>query len=182
MKRTIGLLFALALVAGLLIGVKAINLKNGIGSGKSQPVAKSSPPEEVEVISPTEIPVNKFISIIINGEELSVEVAKSTAEINEGLSGRTEIGSDGMLFVIDPPAKPGFWMKNMLFSIDIVWINGDRVIGINSNVDVPESAVTVSDLPIYYPDQPVNFVLEIPAGSAKDFINVGDKITIPKLK
>jgi hypothetical protein len=40
-----------------------------------------------------------------------------------------------MLFVFASSTRPGFWMKDMKFPIDIIWINADKeVVGIESNI------------------------------------------------
>ena len=48
------------------------------------------------------------------------------AEQEQGLSGRLSLSPDtGMLFVFNEPSKPLFWMKDMNFPIDMIWITPD---------------------------------------------------------
>lgn len=116
--------------------------------------------------------------IYINNLGLSVEIAKTEAEIHQGLSGRGTIGSDGMLFYIDPPQMVTFWMKKMLFPIDIIWIQDGRITGIERTISIPVDQNTAL-LP-YSPPSIVSHALEVPAGLASEYgIAVGDAVTIP---
>jgi len=66
----------------------------------------------------------------------------------------------------------------MNFSIDIVWLQGDVVIGWETDLPVPLPQLTVEP-PIYESPEPVNQVLELPAGTLKDLdIQLGDMINI----
>jgi len=79
----------------------------------------------------------------------------------------------GMLFVFEKEVLPGFWMKNMEFPLDIIWINQDkRIIGINTNVfpcrDSCESIV---------PPDRIKYALEVNAGFVeKNQIKAGDRV------
>lgn len=101
--------------------------------------------------------------IIVAGTEFLVEVANTAYTRMQGLSGREALAEGrGMLFLFETPQVPGFWMKDMKFSIDIVWIRDGRVVGVEANV-LPDDSPSRT---IYYPPSPVDSVLEIPAGSA----------------
>lgn len=118
------------------------------------------------------------MTIYINNLDLSVETAKTQAEIQQGLSGRGTIGSDGMLFYIAPPQMVTFWMKEMLFPIDIIWILDGRITGIERTISSPVDQTTA--LPTYSPLSTVSHVLEVSAGLASEYgIAVGDAVTIP---
>ena len=69
-----------------------------------------------------------------------------------------------MLFVFDAPSRYGFWMKDMNFAVDIVWIDErSRVIDV-------EKEVTPETFPqVFYPDQPVKYVLELPTGAVDKY-------------
>ena len=77
-----------------------------------------------------------------------------------GLSNRNSLGEDaGMLFIFAEEGTPGFWMKEMKFPIDIVWIDEEfRIAGIEKSVS-PETFPE-----IFYPDNPIKYALELPAG------------------
>ncbi len=106
---------------------------------------------------------------VIREQVFKIEIADTAVSRMQGLSGRKDLDEqNGMLFVFKKPDKYGFWMKDMLFPIDIVWISGDRVAGFAESV-LPESSRAPSDLEIYYPPEPVDKVLEISAGLVKKY-------------
>lgn len=121
---------------------------------------------------------DKTATVKINDSVFEVEVAKSLAELSRGLSGRESLEENkGMLFVFGFSGKNGFWMKDMKFSLDIIWIKDNRITGIEKNV--PPPATAAEGLKIYYPPESINKVLEINAGlSDKLGIKVGDLVSI----
>lgn len=109
-----------------------------------------------------------------NFHELHVETVTSPKSITQGLSGRTEIGSDGMLFVLPERRIASFWMRDMLFDLDMVWIDGSVVVKIDEHVPAPAKGAPLSELPSYSSEVPVTHVLELPAGKAGELgISVG---------
>ncbi|MEK9171943.1 MAG: DUF192 domain-containing protein [Patescibacteria group bacterium] len=97
--------------------------------------------------------------IKINDTSIKVDVADTPETRTMGLSGRETLPEGtGMLFIFDSPVQDGFWMKDMSFAIDIVWIDEkSRIVGI-------EHEVTPETFPqVFYPNQPVKYVLELPA-------------------
>ena len=116
--------------------------------------------------------------ITIGENSFIVEIADSEAERAQGLSGRTELGQDkGMLFIMSSRDRHVFWMKDMRFPLDIIWIDGDTIVDIDENVPVPVN----DDIARVQPSTPVNVVLEIEAGEAKRLgISVGKKVTYTK--
>ena len=55
-----------------------------------------------------------------------IEIADTPAAREQGLSGRTEIPEDyGMLFVFPDKGDYGFWMKDLMVSIDGFWLADD---------------------------------------------------------
>lgn len=109
---------------------------------------------------------------------LELEVARTTIERQEGLSNRDSLPENrGMLFIFDKPDYYSFWMKNMKFPIDIIFINGERVVTIHKNVK-PQAAVSNS-LPLYGSKEPADKVLEINAFKSDDLdIKEGDTISL----
>ncbi len=119
----------------------------------------------------------EMVKIEVRGVVLDVEISKTNEETALGLGGRPNLGGiDGMFFVFPFEARYGIWMKNMEFSIDIVWIDSlYRIVGIENNV----SPKTYPN--IYTPEKKVRFVLELRAGRAKELnIMLGDKIILYK--
>lgn len=101
-------------------------------------------------------------------QQISVGIADTPETRQQGLSGCSEVPEGyGLLFVLDSPQIPGFWMKDMLIPIDIVWINNGQVVGVETNVQPPENGTKDSDLPGYSPPGLVTHVLELAAGGAE---------------
>lgn len=116
-------------------------------------------------------------TIVISGQEIRIEIADKPIVQAKGLSGRDAIGdNEGMLFVFNQAAIQNFWMKGMKFSIDIIWIKDNEIVGFEENVQ-PEPGVSDKDLKIYSSPEPVDKVLEVKAGSIQRFnIGIGNKV------
>lgn len=106
--------------------------------------------------------------IQIGDHLLTVEVVNTNSSISQGLSGRRDIGSDGMLFVFPSRQQISFWMPEMLFDLDLVWIVEDKVIGVTEQVPHPLPNTPLDQLPTYPPPSAVEMVLEIEAGKAAE--------------
>lgn len=103
---------------------------------------------------------NRLKIIKINDVSVAVEIADTPEARTQGLSGRETLpDGTGMLFIFSNPARYGFWMKDMRFAIDLVWMNeAGQVVGI-------EKEVSPKTFPqIFYPNQAVKYVLEVSAG------------------
>ncbi len=106
---------------------------------------------------------------------MEVAIADTAAERAMGLSGTQALPEGmGLLFVFESDGTPGFWMKDMLFPIDIVWISANgEVVGIEEQVS-PDSFPT-----IFQPVEPVRYVLEVPGGfSAKNNLQKSMKVSV----
>lgn len=96
-------------------------------------------------------------------KELIVEVAKSQASTSKGLSNRQEMKSfgnqeiDGMLFIFPEKKIQHFWMKEMLFELDICWLHDLTFVACQK---AAKPVQTDQDLTIYSSSTPVNVVLE----------------------
>lgn len=102
--------------------------------------------------------------IVIAGHEFRVELADTDKERERGLSGREGIAADaGMLFVFPEPVIVPFWMKDMEFPIDIIWIADGRVVG------VVERATPDGGKKLFYPPRPIGYAFEVRAGTVAKF-------------
>ncbi len=111
--------------------------------------------------------------IRINDVTIQVDIADTQETRVQGLSGRDSLAEGtGMLFVFDKPAQYGFWMKDMKFSVDIIWIDDKfRIIGVEKDIS-PETFPQ-----IFSPDKDVKYVLEFSTGSSDRYnIKIGDVI------
>ncbi len=117
----------------------------------------------------------------IDGQTLMVEVATTPAQRQQGLSDRSEMADNqGMLFDFGSnPSSTPFWMKDMKFDLDFIWITDGKVVGITANAFA--SQLPDNNLPLYYPPEPINQILEVNAGWAKkNNIAVGDDAQLIK--
>lgn len=108
------------------------------------------------------------------------EVVDTPASRAQGLSGRKTLGEkEGMLFVFEQPGRYGFWMKDMLFPIDIMWINDDGIV-VHVEGNVSPSTYAVTDPPQTFINEPeARFVLELPARQAEKLgAHLGTKVRI----
>ncbi|MEK7611570.1 MAG: DUF192 domain-containing protein [Patescibacteria group bacterium] len=123
-----------------------------------------------------EAPLVSDLKIItIGNTSLSVEVAVDNEAITRGLSGREKLAEKaGLLFVFPAPGYYPFWMKEMRFPIDIIWIGADKkVVGFSENI-LPESYPAT-----FAPPSPVQYVVEVNAGWVEERgILVGDILTL----
>lgn len=116
----------------------------------------------------------------VNTHTISLTLARTEKEKQIGLSETPSLQKNsGMLFLFDTADTYGFWMKNMKYPIDIIFINDSKIITIFKNVTPPptDSAIPDEKLPIYTPASPSNRVLEIPGGMSDTYsLKVGDNV------
>ena len=100
------------------------------------------------------------------GIEISVEVADTVEKRSLGLGKRSGLENGwGMLFVFEKRKQHGFWMKDMQFPLDIIWLDNHRIVHILRNVQPAKPGVIP---PVMTPPVAGNFVLEIDAGRAEE--------------
>ena len=106
-------------------------------------------------------------AVTIGGRTIAVEVAATEAAREHGLSDRDALPADaGMLFDLGQTTIATFWMKDMRFPLDMVWITDDRTVaGVASDAQ-PQPGAADSDLTLYRSPAPVRYVLELNAGAA----------------
>ena len=102
-------------------------------------------------------------TLTVASSTFSVMIAQTPDETTRGLSGMTSLPQDkGMLFIFDDNIVRGFWMPDMHFAIDMVWIDSNwRVIGIAQHA-TPESYPKV-----FYSNGPAKYVLEVSDGASR---------------
>lgn len=98
----------------------------------------------------------------IGAQTFKLEVAATPERRAQGLSGRASLGaSDGMWFVMPGADLHGFWMRDMRFAIDLVWIDAERRV-----IDhVTLQPCADRHCPIHQPPRPAAYVLELEAGA-----------------
>ena len=127
-----------------------------------------------------------LIDLAIKSAVIEVELAMSDVKKQLGLSGRSNLPEDkGMLFVYDKPNFYSFWMKDMLFPIDIIWIAPTRDTSSSGGgetlriVDL-EQYIQPDTFPhVFYPKRNALYVLEVSAGFTEIHgIEVGDQVRL----
>ena len=107
--------------------------------------------------------------VTLGGVPFRVELAVTSQERTQGLSGHAPLAADeGMLFVFEKAQTYSFWMREMLFPLDMIWIDAECTVAhITRNAPPQAPDQSLSDLPRYGPPVPVLYVLEINAGQAE---------------
>lgn len=112
----------------------------------------------------------------------TVDVADSVAEQTLGLGDTETLPPDhGMIFIYPKKDIYEFWMKDVEYPIDIIWIQDLTVVDITNNIPPEAKGTTYANYAHYSPNTPVNTVLEVGAGVAKaEGIVVGQHLTLDR--
>ncbi len=159
------------MILGLLLLVTGI-LSALLGCAQ-EPCSSHSQTLDSPLIT-ADAPIEKMplhsVVVCVNAEAFVVEVADDATEREIGLSGRDSLGKmQGMWFAYPVAGEPSFWMRDMQFAIDIVWVDAElRVVSVTHEAPAPIDGAPLDLLPRYSPDEPVMYVLEINAGLAHD--------------
>lgn len=130
----------------------------------------AQPTAQTEVDTATQ-PIMQFGS-----KRIAIEYARTFEEKARGLSLRESLPPNtGMLFVFPELSRWAIWMKDMRFSIDIVWISDKgRVVHIEERIS-PDTFPNA-----FVPAEDARYVLEVPAGTVDEAgVSVGDMLIIP---
>lgn len=111
----------------------------------------------------------------IGNINIQVDIADTPTLREQGLSGRQALSDDqGMYFMFDHSDFYQFWMKEMNFPIDIIWI-GEHM----SVVDITKSALPLSFPQTFVSSVPASYVLEVKAGFAERHgVKIGDQVLL----
>ena len=121
----------------------------------------------------TESERSPLSTIKVNDVIINIELADTQEKRSRGLSGRVTLPeSNGMLFLFGKSGFYSFWMKDMQFPLDIIWIDKNyRIADITKNIP-PDSFPQA-----FQPREPVQYVLEVNAGFAeKNNITIADAV------
>ena len=114
----------------------------------------------------------------LGDQTIGLEVARTRQEQSIGLMHRDMLADDrGMLFPFSPPEAVRFWMKNVLISLDMVFVYEESIVAIAHEVPPCEA----DPCPTYGPDRPqlVEYVIELRGGRAEDLgLQIGDPVAI----
>ncbi|MDD9800948.1 MAG: DUF192 domain-containing protein [Deltaproteobacteria bacterium] len=114
--------------------------------------------------------------LYIGAQRIQVQVADTPARRARGLSGRAGLAPGrGVYFPFEKADLHSFWMKDMHFDIDIIWLRENRIVHMEQRVPhaVPPPP------PALTPGAPADAVLEVPAGSAARWgWRIGDPVRL----
>lgn len=158
----------------LNIGIAFLILLSSCSNINSADKAIANASEQIEIKQGQVLPITATAEI--KGETIKLEVARTPEQQALGLMFRESLTDDrGMLFPFQNQRIARFWMKNVPISLDMIFINGDRVIDIEQNVPGCKS----EPCPTYGPETLVDGVIELRGGRAEELgIKIDDKILI----
>lgn len=152
-----------ASVAGVLAVIFALYFSSSSGSagGDTLPLDNST---QVPIIDDP-LPGYRKIEVTVNGVQLVADVASTGEQRGKGLAIKDTLAeNESMLFVFPEPDDYRFWMKDMKFPIDIIWLDDDgEVIHIEHSLQP-----CGEECPTYGPDGNALYVLETVAGFAQE--------------
>ena len=118
-------------------------------------------------LSPPWLPETPFSSetatVTLDGQVVDAEIADTGPLRERGLSYRDGLETDtGMLFVYSDEAVRSFWMFEMRFCLDIIWIADGRLVGAAENACPAKQSG--DEVPRFRSPEAVQYVLEVEAG------------------
>ena len=106
------------------------------------------------------------VNVTVNGVELLADIAATDEQRTKGLSVKDALAENqAMLFVFDIAQEHSFWMKDMKFPIDIIWLDSNKTV-VHIEHNLPPCSFD-SFCPTYKPDTNALYVLETAAGFAQ---------------
>jgi uncharacterized membrane protein (UPF0127 family) len=146
--------------------------KTSTSSSKNTVAAEIDPADWIRVYPNTK-------DMMIGTVPVKASVAKTWPERIQGLSGTPFLPEDVVkLFIFDSPGLHSIWMKDMLYAIDIIWVNAGGEI-----VSIKESATPESFPESFLPEAEAVYVIETAVGfSARHNLKIGDMVTLPFLE
>ena len=135
----------------------------------SRTVAEVDPAQVQNVTLPNDTVTGgyKKINVTVNGVHLVADLAITGEQRTKGLAVKDSLAeNESMLFYFPKANEYAFWMKDMKFPIDIIWLDTDRkVIHVEHSLDPCDSDAC----PLYKPEGKTQYVLETVAGFAKKY-------------
>jgi uncharacterized membrane protein (UPF0127 family) len=139
------------------------NNNNNNNNNNTNPILKA-----IQEASSTD---NKYLKATVKGFELNADVPITSELMAKGLAVKNQLKeNEAMLFVFEDSAQHSFWMKDIKFPIDIIWLDSDgRVVHIEQNL---QPCVSVFICPTYTPNTDSQYILETVAGFTQNIMLV----------
>ena len=158
-------IIVLFIIGNRIISTGVLPSISEIGSATSTPADSNSTGTPALDQNAGPLPILSSTTIRTTKGNIRAFIADTPERMQKGLGDRLSLPpNQGMLFVFAEDSMEGFWMKDMHFAIDIIWIDkSKKVVAVNSNV-APSTYPAIFASP-----KPVRYVLELNAGFAKKF-------------
>jgi uncharacterized protein len=129
-----------------------------LAAAPAVPAWRSEPPFSTETAT-----------IVVGGTTtIHAEIADTFETRARGLGNRAGLKTGwGMLFISSSATVQNFWMKDMRFCLDIIWIERGVITGAAENI-CPQPSAPDSELKVVSSGIPVTYVLEMPANWLKE--------------
>lgn len=120
------------------------------------------------------------VSVVLGGETFIARVADTQAKRSKGLGGSSPLQqNEAMLFLFPTVDHQTFWMKDMVYPIDIIWFTDGRIVDIAPRVAPPLDPDSQQGLRTYNPRLPVDNVIEVPSGTVDRLnLKIGDPVKV----
>lgn len=113
-------------------------------------------------------------SMQIGNRTFLIEIAANDPDRTKGLMDRESLPPDrGMIFVFSREEPRSFWMKNVTFPLDIIFLDaGGKVVDVKRMLPLDLRSVPSA--------RPAKYAIEVNAGVAAEVgLKIGDTIAIP---
>jgi hypothetical protein len=116
---------------------------------------------------------------LLKGQEIQLEVAETSQQQQIGLMYRTSLPANrGMLFSFKPPRPVGFWMKNTLIPLDIIFLKDGKIQAIFNQVPPCKK----DPCHVYGTESPIDMAIELRAGRSRELgLRQGDLLKIESI-
>ena len=138
--------------------------------------------KDIESIQAQQQEQNQTASVSVGIVNLLASLATTPESQSKGLAVKDSLSeNEGMLFIFESPQKYSFWMKDMKFPIDIIWINSaGKIVHIEKNLS---PCVLFLPCPSYAPNDDSLYVLEVVSNFTNKFdINIGETVNFKVIK
>jgi hypothetical protein len=138
----------------------------------SRTVAEGDQPQPQNVTQPVQINNGatdgyRKINVTVNGVHLVADVASTGEQRSKGLAVKDTLAeNESMLFYFPKANEYSFWMKDMKFPIDIIWLDTNRTV---FHIEHSLEPCGPDECPQYRPIGKAQYVLETVAGFSQKY-------------
>ena len=166
---------ATAVFAGLFLAAAGCGRRDADAPVVAEPRAVAAPTTRAAA------PRREGLPVGLGSKTVTARARMTYAERAEGYMGRAHVADDeALLFVYRTSDERGFWMKNCLVPLDILYLADDGTVVGAKTVPPPAPGAADADVPRFPSPAPVRLVLEVRAGLAAEAgVGVGSRVNLP---